>query len=149
MQSRDYRDIIGGALVFVTGALTAGHAYLNLPLGTFRNASAGLFPMILGIVLAGFGIAIAVPAFLRTAPSIMIEPRQSFFVLAGIAAFALSIRTLGLLPAIVFLVVISATADTKTRPLQLAGLCIVICILAWLIFRVGLNVPLAMFRLPL
>jgi hypothetical protein len=43
-------DAVGGALIFLFGALTA-YLSLRMPLGTFRAAGPGLFPLCLGLLL--------------------------------------------------------------------------------------------------
>jgi putative tricarboxylic transport membrane protein len=43
-------DALGGALIFLFGALTV-YLSLRMPLGTFRAAGPGLFPLCLGILL--------------------------------------------------------------------------------------------------
>ncbi|MBI5579287.1 MAG: tripartite tricarboxylate transporter TctB family protein [Deltaproteobacteria bacterium] len=43
-------DALGGALIFLFGALTV-YLSLKMPLGTFRAAGPGLFPLCLGILL--------------------------------------------------------------------------------------------------
>ena len=69
-------------------------------------------------------------------------------VLLGVAAFAVTIRPFGLIPAILAVVIISSFAELKFRPVSLAILCAVLCLIAWLTFRVGLGLPMAMFRWP-
>ena len=43
-------DALGGALIFLFGALTV-YLSLRMPLGTFRAAGPGLFPLCLGLLL--------------------------------------------------------------------------------------------------
>jgi hypothetical protein len=43
-------DAVGGALIFLFGALTI-YLSLRMPLGTFRAAGPGLFPLCLGLLL--------------------------------------------------------------------------------------------------
>lgn len=48
-------EVIGGTLVFVFGAVTASLS-LRMPIGTFRAAGSGLFPLGLGILLMGLSV---------------------------------------------------------------------------------------------
>jgi len=43
-------EIIGGAIIFLFGGITVILS-LNMPIGTFRMAGTGLFPLLLGILL--------------------------------------------------------------------------------------------------
>lgn len=148
MLSRDYRDIVGGLLLVAVGLIFSGYAAGHYDLGTLRRMGSGMFPTALGLVLAGFGLAIAIPAAFR--PGVMPEIRvwTPIYVLAGVAAFALMIRPFGLIPAVLGVVVISSLAELKVKPLSLTILSAVLCLIAWLVFRVGLGLPVAMFRWP-
>ena len=148
MLSRDYRDIVGGAVLVVTGLGLSGHAYANYDLGTINRMGPGMFPAVLGLVLAAFGVMQSVPAFFRQGTIPDIRVWSPLFVLGGIAAFAAMIRPFGLLPAIVVLVAISSCAELKFRPVGLLVLTVSLCVMSWLIVRVGLGVPLAMARWP-
>ncbi|WP_312468681.1 MULTISPECIES: tripartite tricarboxylate transporter TctB family protein [Brucella] len=148
MLSRDYRDIVGGILLVALGLAFSWYAAANYELGTLRRMGPGMFPTSLGVVLAGFGLVIAIPAFFR--PGVMPEIRvwTPIYVLLGVGAFALTIRPFGLIPAVLSVVVISSLAELRVKPLSLTILSTALCLIAWLVFRVGLGLPVAMFRWP-
>lgn len=148
MLSRDYKDIAGGALLVLFGLGFSLYAMGHYDLGTLRRMGPGMFPAALGFVLAFFGVLLLVPAFFRPGVRPEIRIWTPLFVLSGVAAFALTIRPFGLIPAILAVVIISSFAELKFRPLSLAILCAVLCLIAWLTFRVGLGLPMAMFRWP-
>ena len=149
MLSRDYRDIVGGALLVVVGLAFALYSLSNYELGTINRMGPGMFPMALGIILAGFGVMQAIPAFFRTGVVTEIRVWTPIFVLSGVAAFALMVRPFGLLPAVIAVVVISSFAELKIRPVSLVILTGSLCLMSWLIFSVGLGLPVPMFRWPL
>lgn len=148
MLSRDYRDIAGGFLLVAVGLIFSWYATAHYDLGTMRRMGPGMFPTALGVVLAGFGFMIAIPAAFR--PGVMPEIRiwTPLYVLTGVAAFALMIRPMGLIPAVLGVVVISSLAELKVKPVSLTVLSTVLCLIAWLVFRVGLGLPVALFRWP-
>ena len=148
MLSRDYKDIFGGFLLVVFGGWVAWYSATHYELGTFRRMAPGMFPMMLGIILAGFGVAIAAPAFFRPGERPHVRIWTPLFVLAGVAAFAILVRPFGLIPAILGVVIISSLAEMKVRPVSLTILCVALCLIAWLTFRVGLGLPMPMFRWP-
>lgn len=148
MLSRDYRDIVGGALLVIIGIAYSWYAIEHYDLGTLRRMGPGMFPSALGFVLAGFGAVLAVQAFFRTGVMPEIRILTPLFVILGVAAFALTIQPFGLIPAILAVTVISSLAELKVRPVSLGILCLVLCVIAWLTFRVGLSLPLPMFRWP-
>jgi hypothetical protein len=60
-------EAIGGILIFLFGAVTA-YFSLSIPLGTFRAAGSGLFPLGLGILLMGLSSALLVKAYVQGKP---------------------------------------------------------------------------------
>lgn len=149
MLTRDYRDIVGGMLLVVFGLAFTWYAASHYALGTLRQMGPGMFPAGLGVVLAFLGVLLSAGAMFR--PGTMPEIRiwTPLFVLAGVIAFALSIRPLGLIPAVLAVTIISSFAELKVRPLSLALLCLSLSLIAWVTFGLGLNLPIPMFRWPM
>ena len=150
MHSRDYRDIIGGVALALAGLFYGTYAYTNYALGTLSRMDSGMFPMWIGYILAGLGIAIAVAGLLRTGAYSfpVIEWRTIGVVLASVAAFAICVRQFGVVPAIILQTVIVSLADNKLSIVSRLVLAIVLAIVAVLIFSVGLDLPLRLFAWP-
>lgn len=148
MLSRDYRDVAGGLLLVALGLWVAWYARAYYEMGTLRRMGPGMFPAAMGLILAGFGLGIAIPALFRKGERVYPEFATAFFVTLGVAAFALLIKPFGLIPAILGVVILSSLAELKIRPLSLAVLCVSLCLIAWLTFRVALGLPLPMARWP-
>lgn len=148
MYARDIRDIIGGLVLVALGLSAAFYSGQSYGLGTLRSMGPGMFPLGIGVLLAFFGATIAIGAVFRPGPKVEFDLSGAFFVLAGVASFALLVRHLGLVPAIVATVVISSMAAPRFKPVSVAVLSVFLCVGAWLIFRVGLGLPLPIFRFP-
>ena len=148
MQQPDYRDILGGGLLLLLGLFMIWYAASSLSLGTIRRMGPGMFPMGVGGLLAMFGLLIAVPALFRRGELPAVEWRTAAAVLAGIAAFAIAIRTVGLAPAIIAQLVVTAGAEREFRPLALLVMALTFPLAAYLIFGVGLGLPVPMLRWP-
>lgn len=148
MLPRDYTDVFGGLLLLVVGAGFAWYSAENYDIGTLRRMGPGMFPMGIGCLLAVFGVLLGVPALFRAGETPEIRVWSPIFVLSGVAAFALVIRPFGLIPAILAVTIISSLAELRVRPVSLAALCLALCLIAWLTFRVGLGLPISMFRWP-
>jgi len=149
------KDILGGVILLISGAVFAYYSSVGLDQGSFRRVGPGMFPLITGLVLAGFGLTqlllgltaqrkgtqgadLALPPF---------PLRPIVMVLLGVIAFGLTIRILGLIPAIFVTVVIASFAD---RQLRLPGALVLatgLSALCWLIFIVGLGLPIQPFRI--
>ncbi|PZO67356.1 MAG: tripartite tricarboxylate transporter TctB family protein [Paracoccus denitrificans] len=148
MLSRDYTDIVGGAVLTVVGLSFSGYAFANYDLGTISRMGPGMFPMFMGLILAAFGLMQMIPAFFRQGRMPEIRIWSPLFVLASVGAFAAMIRPFGLIPSIIVLVTIASCAELKLHPRSLFALILTLCVMSWLIFDVGLGVPLAMARWP-
>ena len=148
LQSRDYRDVFGGLLLLVSGLSLTWYAANHYQLGTLQQMGPGMFPAGVGVLLAGFGILLGVQAMFRPGSVPEIRLWSPFFILLGLAAFALCIRSVGLIPAIVAQVMITSLAELKVRPLSLIIACGSLSLAAWLIFSVALGLPILMFRWP-
>lgn len=144
----DYRDIIAGALLIVLGLFAGFYATANYNLGTLRHMGPGMFPSWLGFMLAGLGFFVLVPALFRAGTLPKPDIRQFIAVLAGTLIFALTINVLGMVPAIFLLTIASVLADDKLGVVGTLVLCVVLSVLAVLIFRVGLEIPLYPFIWP-
>lgn len=145
MQKLDYRDIIGGLLLVCVGTSYAAYSYSKYDLGAIARMGPGMFPLGLGIILATLGAVLLVQAFRRPGKWPTFNLLEPLLVLTGIVVFGLTIRPLGLIPAICLLIVIVSPAEGRLRPRAIAGLCIFISVICWLIFSVGLGLPVRMF----
>lgn len=148
MFKRDYRDMIGGALLAIGGLSIALFSFYNYDIGTLRRMGPGMFPMGLGYLLAGFGAWIFATALFRRGDFPQVRIWSPLFVLLGTGSFVVLIRPFGLIPAVLAVVVISSLAELKFRPVTITVLASSLSVLAWLIFKVGLRLPLQLFKWP-
>lgn len=148
MSPSSVRDLAGGLLLLAVGGWIALHAGLSYEFGTIRRMGSGLFPALTGAVLLLFGGTIAGVALWRgsASPVARIEVRSAAAVLASVATFATLIVPFGLLPAVAGLVLVAGLAEARFRTLSLLVSVLVLAVLALLIFRVGLGLPLVMVR---
>lgn len=148
MLPRDTRDILAGALVSGIGLFVAVYTQFNYSIGSPNRLGPGGFPFGLGLIMLALGVLIVLPALARQGTPIKFEVRTPLIILTSLAVFALAIRPLGLVPAIFGLVVISAWADRPFRPISVGVSCVVLSLMGYFIFSVGLGLPLNMFNWP-
>lgn len=148
MLSRDYRDLMGGGGLVVIGLGVVYYSITYLRLGTATDMGPGLFPAGLGVVLAGCGAAILLPAFFRAGPRISVDLRSLAAILASILTFALLLERVGLVPAIFALTFIARLADAKLSLFGSILLAVCLSACAILIFQVGLGMQVATARWP-
>jgi len=145
---QDKRDFLGGLLLLVAGSVVALYAATHYALGTAQRMGPGMFPFGAGIIMALLGIVVIIPAFLRSDASGWgkVPPRPLVFVLISIVCFALAIPRFGLAPAITILVLISSLGDSRFSIVNAAVVSVVMSLMSYIIFVVGLHLPFTMFR---
>ena len=148
MLRRDWRDVVGGLLLIVMGLAYSHHAYTNYAMGSLRKLGPGAFPAGLGLILAGFGLVLAIQALMRSGENVQIAWRPLLFVQGSIAFFALTVKPFGLLPSVIALVCLASFAERNTRLRSIAILALVLCLLVWVVFGIGLALPVPMWRWP-
>ncbi|MCT7378137.1 tripartite tricarboxylate transporter TctB family protein [Chelativorans salis] len=141
-------DVAGGLFVAAIGAAFAAVA-AGYPLGQLANPGPGVFPLATGIITAVVGLGIAVKGFLRSGEvRITISHRSVIAVVASVAAFALMIRPLGLVPTLFVVVLVAALGSSKSRPLHALAVAVATAAGGWLVFIVGLGLPIPAIRMP-
>ena len=149
MLNRDYRDVVAGGVLVACGLFVGVYAEQNYPLGTLRHIGPGMFPTILGYVLAGLGAIVLFAALFRAGPGIAMPAyRPLFAVLGGLLAFALTIEPFGLVPAIFLLIGIGSLAENRFRPLGIVIFAAAMSLFVVLVFQIGLQLPIDSFKWP-
>ncbi|MBZ5487327.1 tripartite tricarboxylate transporter TctB family protein [Halomonas aquamarina] len=138
------RDFLAGLLCLVIAALVLLQAYAY-DMGTLRNMGPGYLPRFLGISLAGLG-AITMVFSAKTATAFpVLNYRALVCITVGIIAFALLMRPAGLFLATIALVYICGLSERRFRPVKLGALALALCVMSYLIFILGLNMPIRLF----
>lgn len=148
MPTRDYQDIIGGAALILTGAFVTAYALATLSMGTITEMGPGMFPAALGVILAGLGVAVLVPAIFRAGEMPGVDLRSLLTISFSILAFAVILRPFGLIPAIVVSTLVASRADSKMSLPGVVLLAAGLALGATLIFRVGLGVLIPILAWP-
>lgn len=144
----DYRDAMAGALLLTGGVAMAIYAKQHYTIGVLRDMGPGAFPMGVGAAIACFGAVILAQAWRRSRPIPQAHFGTALVILASVAAFALLVRPMGLVPAIIACVFVSSLAESRFNLLKTAMLCVTIALIGWLVFGVALGLPVDMFRSP-
>ncbi len=142
------REIISGVLLVATGAFFFFGAF-QYPIGTPDRMQAGYFPMILGAITMGVGALIIFTSPRQDSVSSRPVLRPLIAIGASIVLFGLTVRPFGLIPASFLAAGVSAMGDRTFRILSTVIVAASAAICAWLIFIVGLNLPLQAIRMPL
>ena len=142
------KDFIGGILVVMLGAAAILHAQ-RYSFGSVRKMGPGFFPTAVGCVFVVAGLALAGTAVISTEAEVIqairFKWRSWTCIIAGIVAFALFGRSLGLLPATFAIVFVSALGDQRNSVRDSLLLAAGMVLVAWLVFWLGLQLRLPLF----
>ena len=140
----DSKDFWSGAFFLGVGVAFAGLGR-DYPMGTAMRMGPGYFPMLLGGLLALIGLSLIIRSLLKPGPAVgrLAYGKVALVTLSNVL-FALLLRRLGLVAALILLVVVSAYASVRFRwPVALAlavGLAVGSSIIfVWLL---GLPIPI-------
>jgi Tripartite tricarboxylate transporter TctB family len=137
---------VGAGLIFIAIGLLFGLGSTGLAIGTSLRMGPGYFPLVLAGFLVALGLAIVAYGSGHTASGRVVVPwRGLVLILAAPVVFGLTVRGLGLVPAILLVVLISAFASRRMSvPLALA-LSLGLTVFCVLVFSLGLGLPLRLF----
>jgi hypothetical protein len=135
-------DFAGGVFLICIAVLGFIGGF-NLPFGHLSGIGSGLMPKTISVLVCAFGVLLlAQSVFVHGDRLEAWAIRGPLFVLCGVLVFAATIRPWGLVVAGPLAVIVSALADKDSRPAELAGAAVVLTILASLLFKELLNLPI-------
>lgn len=148
MRRVDVTDLATGVVIVLLGAAVSLYSWTHYELGTFTRMGPGMFPVCLGILLAVFGAMILLPALGRSGDVPQIDVRAAVMTTASVAAFALTVEVLGMVPAVTALCFLAVAADHRGTWRKAAALSVVLSAMAVAIFIYGLDLPIRIVRNP-
>ncbi|TVS00330.1 MAG: tripartite tricarboxylate transporter TctB family protein [Rhodobacteraceae bacterium] len=143
MSARDHENIIGGVLMAGIGLATVWLAH-DYRAGTLVRMGPGYFPMVLGWLLTGIGMAIFFPALRRSGKLPSIHLRSFALILLAVVIFAATVERLGLIAASFATALVASFAEyesTLAGRLLLAASVTAITIVIFS-FGLGMSIPL-------
>ena len=142
---RSPKDFWAG-LIFI--AIGGGFVLLaqQYRLGDLHRMGPGMFPTLVGALLAALGAVLALRAFaLDETPVPRFYARPIGISLLAIVLFAIALQWLGLVAAIAVLVLVGAHAARDVRPLENLALAAVMILFSVVVFVWLLGLPLPLF----
>jgi putative tricarboxylic transport membrane protein len=141
------RDVLSG-LLFVGVALLGLWLSRDYPIGTALRMGTGYVPRLLCWLLLGLGAIVLVQGLREAQDARPLSSadvsalRPVIFVTASLVIFGLSIERLGLVVSILLLIGVGAVAARGLRPLETLAAALVLIILSWGIFILGLGLTI-------
>jgi hypothetical protein len=143
---RSIKDVLAGVTFVVFGVSFAAGA-TAYPVGNLARMGPGLYPLVVGVLLAALGAFIAVRPALDGEADTLTAPawRGLAFTLGAVVLFALTVRGLGLIPAVFLSALLGSLASRRTGPLMAVSLAVALTVLSYLVFVVGLRLTSPLF----
>jgi hypothetical protein len=136
---------LGVGLALVALGLLAAWEGSHYRIGTLTRMGPGMFPIALGIVLAGLGVAATLEGVRAAEAAVPASLRAFLFIGTGIVGWALLVEPFGLIVATVVLVGLSACAMPPVRIVPTLLLAAALCLIGEVLFITLLGVPLTAF----
>jgi len=139
---RDLYDLGWGAALALTGLAVAGYAWASYDMGSLRRMGPGLFPVTLGLLLAGLGALIAMPAMSRPGRFRPFAWPETIAVVTALLVFGLALDRLGILLTTALTVLIASSVAPRGGLGWRLVLSAVVTARVWVVFLRGLNMSL-------
>jgi hypothetical protein len=141
---KNFKDFYTGLLFMLFGGAFTWGA-VNYSMGTAAKMGAGYFPFILGGLLTVLGVIVFIRSLVNASDDsrvgrIFIKP--AFLMFGSIAAFALLLRTAGLVVSIFAIILISSLASHESRFKETLISAVVLCLASLAMFVYGLNLQI-------
>ena len=141
------KDVLAG-LLFIGMAVFGLWLSRDYPIGTALRMGTGYVPRLLCWLLFGLGVVVLVQGLREAQDSRALSSadvsalRPLVFVAASLVIFGLSIERLGLVISILLLIGVGAVAARGLRPLETLAAALVLILLSWGIFILGLGLTI-------
>lgn len=146
MRRVDPVELVAGGLLIAIGLWYAAYALGEYSYGSARRMGPGYFPTWVGFLMAGLGAGIALLGLARRGDVPRVPLRPLVAISAAGLAFAATVETFGLVPAVFCLVLIGTLAESPYRPLRTVILAACLSAIGVGLFSWGLGIPLTPFR---
>jgi putative tricarboxylic transport membrane protein len=142
------QDFAAG-VTLIAVALFALWASSNLSQGGLGAMGPGMMPRITAVPIGLVGFLVAIGALFVRGPGLdRWSLRGPFFVCLGLVAFALTIRTVGLLVAGPLVAIISGAASPETRLKEILIFGVGVTLFSIALFKYVLNLPVPVLIVP-
>ncbi|WP_299654877.1 tripartite tricarboxylate transporter TctB family protein [uncultured Jannaschia sp.] len=135
------QDAVSG-LMFLAVAIYGGVSTLmGLDIGSLDQMGPGFFPLALSVILGVIGVFVLLGARPDEDQLAPVNWRAISLIGAAPVAFGLTVRSLGLLPALLISVALATLSSSRIRPIYAAFVIIGVTAFCIAVFKYGIRVP--------
>ena len=140
------QDAVSGLLFLVIAIYVSVSTLLGLDIGDLEQMGPGFFPLALGIILGVIGVLVLLGAKPDEDDQLPVNWRAVVLIGGAPIAFGLTVRTLGLVPALLISVAMATLAGGKIKPLRAAVTILGVTLFCVAVFKFGVRVPYDLFN---
>jgi len=146
MQKGNLKDFGSGTLFLLIGLGFMTSSWTSLRIGTAIEMGPGYFPLVLGGILALFGLLIFLRGLRTVAEPIgSVSLRAIGATCGSIILFAVLVYPLGFVASTFITIFVASLAAPDSSPTYAAGLSVLLTAFCWAVFILGLELPLPLF----
>ena len=148
MRIRAPQDFVAG-LALIAVAVFALWGSAGLSLGRLAAMGPAMMPRATSVLVGVAGVVIVLVAFVAPGPRLeRWSIRGPFFVCLALIAFAMTIRSVGLLVAGPLVAIISSAASPETRVKEILVFGLAVTLFSIALFKYVLNLPIPVLVIP-
>lgn len=140
------QDAVSGLLFLAIAAYVAVASLLELEIGRLDQMGAGFFPLALSVILANIGILVLLNAKPDEDNQAPVNWRAITLIGSAPIAFGLTVRSLGLVPALLISVAMATTSSKAIKPSNASIIIIGVTLFCVAVFKFGIRVPYPLFN---
>lgn len=135
------QDAVSGLMFLAVAIYVSVSTLLGLDIGNLAEMGPGFFPLALGFILGVIGVLVLLNARPTEEQQLPVNWRAVILIGAAPVAFGLTVRTLGLLPALLVSVALATLASSKITLLRGALIVVGVTLFCVGVFKFGIGVP--------
>lgn len=135
------QDALSGLMFLAIAIFVSVSTLLQLDVGSPAEMGPGFFPLALGIILGAIGIMVLLGAKPDETRQLPVNWRAVILIGGAPVAFGLTVRTLGLVPALLISVGMATLSSRRIRPPSAALIIVGVTVFCIIVFKFGVGMP--------
>jgi putative tricarboxylic transport membrane protein len=140
------QDAVSGFLFLAVAIYVGVSTLLGLNIGSLDQMGPGFFPLALSVILGVIGVLVLLSAKPDEGHQLPVNWRAVILIGAAPIAFGLTVRTLGLVPALLVSVGMATLSSDKIKPLSSVMIILGVTAFCVAVFKFGIGVPYDLFN---
>lgn len=140
------QDAVSGLMFLVVAIYVSVSTLLGLEIGSLEQMGPGFFPLALSVILGVIGVLVLLGAKPDEDRQLPVNWRAVILIGAAPIAFGLTVRTLGLVPALLISVGMATLASARIKLLSGVVIIVGVTVFCVVVFKFGIGVPYDLFN---